>query len=115
MGPESVSLWLVILFTIAFADALVSGKYLYRIGKFIFKIVIAMAVLALAIAAKNIEFATYLHTDMRYIGIIAAAIVIFVTLFDTTKVIIKSEELNYRRQQRCHKKGGSSRPTPARH
>ena len=113
MGPESVSLWLVILFTIAFADALVSGKYLCKVGKFIFKIAIAIAILALALAARNIEFATYLHTDLRYAGIIASTVIIFITLFDIAKVIIKSEEANYRRQRR--RKGGTRRTTPARH
>lgn len=111
MGPESVSLWLVVLGIVALSDAIIGGKYLFKIGKFLRKFLIAVAIFATAIIANhNASFAAYLHEDLYYATILIAAVLIAVLFYDTAQVIIKYDDLNERRNRRRH-----DHTTPAKH
>lgn len=115
MGAESMSLWLIVLGILTVIDLVAGGKYLFTVIQFLRRLALSIVIFTVAIVAKNnADFAAYLHSSLYYATIIVAVAIIAVVLYDMIKIIIKGEELNYRRQYR-REKGGSRRPTPARH
>lgn len=112
MGPESVSLWFAILGIITVIDLIAGGKYLFTVRQFLLRLALSIAIFAIVVVAKNnAEVANYIYNSLFYALLIVITIVITIVLYDMAKVVIKSDELYSRR----HRKGGSRRPTPARH
>lgn len=116
MGPESVSLWFAILGIITVIDLIAGGKYLFTVRQFLRRLTLSIAIFTIVVVAKNnAEVAAYIHQALYYVMIIVGLIIIFVILYDMFKIIIKSEELNYRRNKKRHRHSSYRTTTPTRH